>query len=65
MSLGVVLVVLSVESVARAKLLKLMYAKTHRKLAKILTLGSHLPSSSRSGAGPALCRLTGGPLATL
>lgn len=65
MSLGVGLVGLSVESVARAKLLELEYAKTHRKLAKIWTLGSHLLSSSRSGAGPASCRLTSGSLAAL
>lgn len=40
---------ISVESDARARLLKLECAKTQWELAIILILGSHLQSSSRSG----------------
>lgn len=56
---------ISVESDARARLVKLECAKTHGELAIILILGSHLQSSSRSGVGPVLCKFTSGSPATL
>lgn len=54
---------LSVESDARARLLKLECEKTHRELAKVLPYAPP-PESWQSWGRPSLCRLTGGSLAT-